>query len=75
MVPKKCIPLTALDSAKILLSNEMVRQGVRKAELARRLDVHMPQVDRLLNLSHSSRLDQIEAALEKLGKHLEVSLA
>ena len=74
-VQNPCIPLTTLDSAKVLLSNEMVRQGVRKAELARRMDVHMPQVDRLLNLSHSSRLDQIEAALEKLGKHLEVSLA
>jgi antitoxin HicB len=54
-VRNPCIALTALDSAKVLLSNEMVRQGVQKAELARRLEAHMPQVDRLLDLSHSSK--------------------
>jgi antitoxin HicB len=76
--PKKgqrVVTLPALVVAKVLLANEMVRQGVRKAELARRLDVHMPQVDRLLNPRHSSKLDAIEAAFNKLGKRLEVSIA
>ncbi|SAL38178.1 Antitoxin HicB [Caballeronia choica] len=76
--PKKgqrVVRLPALVVAKVLLANEMVRQGVRKAELARRLDVHMPQVDRLLNPRHSSKLDAIEAAFNKLGKRLEVSIA
>jgi antitoxin HicB len=34
----------------------------------------MPQVDRLLDPRHSSKLDAIEAAFNKLGKRLEVSI-
>ena len=69
------VTLPALVTAKVLLSNEMVRQGIRKAEMARMLAVHMPQVDRLLDLGHGSKLEQIEAAAQQLGKRLEVSLA
>lgn len=35
----------------------------------------MPQVDRLLDLRHASRLDQIEAAARVLGRHLEVRVS
>lgn len=66
------IVLPALVTAKVLLANEMVSQGVRKADLARRLDVHMPQVDRLVDLRHSSKIEAIEAALQSLGKRLDV---
>ena len=47
-------------------------QGIKKAELARRLGWHTPQVDRLFDLRLASRLDQIEAAAAVLGRHLEV---
>lgn len=69
------VTLPALVTAKVLLANEMVRQGVRKAEMARRLNVHMPQVDRLLDPGHSSKLDAIESAFHKLGKRLEISIS
>lgn len=49
--------------------------GVRKSELARRLGWHMPQVDRLLDPGHATRLNQAEAALAALGKRLEVAVA
>jgi antitoxin HicB len=68
------VTLPALVVSKVLLANEMVRQGVRKSELARRLHVHMPQVDRLLDPRHSSRLDAMEAAFKMLGKRLELSM-
>jgi len=35
----------------------------------------MPQVDRLFDLHHAPRLDQIEAAARVLGRHLEVRVA
>ena len=70
-----CITLRALVTSKVFLSNEMIRQGVRKAELARRLGVHMPQVDRLLNLRHSSKIEMVETALGLLGRRLDVSIA
>jgi len=69
------VTLPALVTAKVLLANEMVSQGVRKSELARRLNVHMPQVDRLIDLRHSSKLENIEAAFHSLGHSLEVRVA
>ncbi len=57
---------------KLAVHQAMREQGVRKRELARRLGWHAPQVDRLLDLNHASRLDQVEAALAALGRQLEV---
>ena len=51
--------LPALTEAKLALYTAMRTAKVGKAELARRLNCHMPQVDRLLDLRHASRLDQI----------------
>ena len=69
------VSLPALVVSKVLLQNEMIRQGVRKSELARRLNVHMPQVDRLLDPRHSSKIEAIEAAFRSLGKRLNISVA
>ncbi len=68
------VRLSALTTAKVLLYQVMKQQNIRKAELARRLGWHAPQADRLLDLNHASRLDQIERALAVLGKHLDVSV-
>lgn len=68
------VVLPALATSKVLLWNEMLRQNVRKAELARRLRVHMPQVDRLLDIRHSSKIEMVEAALKSLNRSLDVSL-
>ena len=38
---------SALECAKLGVYQAMMAQGIRKAELARRLGWHMPQVDRL----------------------------
>jgi antitoxin HicB len=76
--PKKgqlVVSLPALTVTKVLLANEMIRQGIRKSELARRLNVHMPQVDRLLDPRHSSKLEAMESAFHSLGKRLNISLA
>ena len=60
---------------KILLYNTMRDKKVSKARLARNLHCHRPQVDRLLDLKHASRLDHIDAALQSLGTYLEVGAA
>lgn len=67
--------LGASATAKLLLADEMVRQGMRKADLARSLGVHPPQVDRLLDLGHASKIEAVEAALSVLGRRLNVALA
>lgn len=66
---------SALECAKLGVYQAMTEQGIKKAELARRLGWHMPQVDRLFDLKHASRLDQIEAAARALGRHVEVSVS
>jgi antitoxin HicB len=66
---------SALECIKLGVYREMMTQGIRKAELARRLGWKPMQVDRLLDLHHASRLDQLEAAAKALGKQIDVTLA
>ena len=72
---QKTVRPSALECAKLGVYRAMTDQGIKKAELARRLGWHMPQVDRLFDLNHASRLDQIEAAARALGRHVEVLVA
>src|ERR1035437_4315639 len=69
------VTLPALTEAKLALYTAMRTARVSKAELARRLNWHLPQVDRLLDLRHASRLDQLEAAFRTLGKQLPVPVS
>jgi antitoxin HicB len=47
---------------------------VNKSEFARRLDWDLPQVDRLLEMTHASRLEQLESAFAAMGKRLVVAV-
>lgn len=66
------VPL--LVALKIALHNGMIETGVRKAELARRLGQKPPQIDRLLNVSHSSKVETLELALSLLGRRAEINI-
>ncbi len=68
------VVLPALTEAKLALYSAMRAGRIRKTELARRLNCHLPQVDRLLDLRHASRLDQLEAAFRAIGKQLSVQI-
>ena len=69
------VVLPALTEAKIALYQRMRDARIRKADLARRLGWHMPQIDRLLDLNHASRLDQLEAGFAALNKRLTIQVA
>ncbi len=66
--------LPALTAAKLSLYWAMHEDGVGKAALAKRLGWHLPQIDRLLDLNHASKLDAIEAALAAMGRNLEIKV-
>jgi antitoxin HicB len=66
------VRLPALMEVKIGLYEAMRTAGVGKAELARRLECHLPQIDRLLALTHGSQLAHLEAAVQAVGKRLDV---
>src|SRR5712691_8776589 len=69
------VPLSALGMAKAALYEAMREQGVGRAELARRLRWHLPQVSRVLDLRHASKMEQAEAALAAFGLRLIVDVA
>lgn len=60
-------------AAKVLLLNEMLRQKVRPAELARRLHTTPQEINRLTNVRHTSKIDGIAEAMKALGKNLYIS--
>jgi antitoxin HicB len=68
------VPVPALIEAKVRLYEAMQTAHVGKAELGRRLHWHPPQVDRLLTMTHGSKLEQLEAAFLALGKRLVVGV-
>jgi antitoxin HicB len=73
--PKKGQPVVELPvsvAAKVLLLNEMLRQKVRSAELARRIGTTPQEVNRLTNIRHASKIDGIAVAMKALGKTLEI---
>jgi antitoxin HicB len=72
---QKTVRPSALECAKLGVYQAMTEQGIKKSELARRLGWHMPQVDRLFDLKHASKLEQIEAAAAVLGRHIEVRVS
>ena len=71
---KNRVSLPTLTAVKVILYQGMKDQGIGKAELARRLGWHLPQIDRVLDVNHRSRLDRMDAALGAIGRRLEVSV-
>ncbi len=67
-----CVTLPTLTAVKVLLHQRMRAEGVTKTELARRLGWHLPQVDRVLDINHHSRLDRMDAALSAFDCRLTV---
>ena len=74
MVTKYRATVPALIEAKIRLYETMRAAKVGKSELAKRLGWHLPQVDRLLEMTHGSKLDQLEFAFRAMGKRLVIGV-
>lgn len=68
------VAITPLIAAKVMLYIEMKKQGVKKATLARRMNRDAKQVDRIIEPSHKSTFDQMEAAFNALGKHIVINI-
>jgi antitoxin HicB len=66
------VRLPLLTTLKVALYTALQRQGISRAELARRLGWHREQVDRLFRLDHASRLDQLELAFRALHQDVDV---
>jgi antitoxin HicB len=70
----RAIQLPALQALKVELYREFLASGLRKIDLARRLGIPKTVIDRLFDLNHQSRLDQMEAAFAALGKRFAIDI-
>ena len=66
------ISLDETASMKVMLHNEMVKQHVIKAELARRMNIAPQHIKRLLNPKVPTKLTTLSEAFAALGKRLEI---
>jgi antitoxin HicB len=64
----------SLIGAKAALYLAMRELGVSQSELARRIGVAPPLVNRLLDPRHASRADRLDAAFAALGKRLIIAV-
>ncbi len=55
---------------KARLYQSLLDSGIKKAELARRLNLHRQEIDRLFDINHVTNINKIEAAFAVLGKSL-----
>jgi len=60
--------------AKVLLLNTMLEQKVNQSDLAKRLHKPRQEVQRIINLEHTTKIDTIVDALHALGKETKLSL-
>lgn len=68
------IALPASVSAKVLLLNEMIAQGITPRELARRMNTRKQEVNRIIDINHATKIDTIADALACIGRELELSV-
>lgn len=68
------VRLPALSGAKVALWNAMCAKGITKTDMARLIGGNRPQVDRLVDLLHRSKMEQVERALAVLGLRIELSV-
>jgi antitoxin HicB len=67
------VELSALGMAKTALYEAMTAENVTRAEMGRRLGIHLEQVARLLDLTHASKLEQLERALAAVGRRMVIT--
>jgi antitoxin HicB len=71
---KRLVSLPAQAAIKILLYQALESEGIRKADLARRMSIPRQEVDRMLDLNHGTALPKMELAFAALGKRLRLSV-
>lgn len=68
------VALPPIAGVKVGLYLDMLRQGLTKSAIARELNWHLPQVDRLLDVRHESRIDQLNRVAGLFGKRIGMTL-
>ncbi len=68
------VTLPASTWLKILLLNEILTSPLSQADIARNMGKKSQELTRIVNLRHTTKLDTLVAALNALGKNVEIKL-
>jgi antitoxin HicB len=68
------ITLPLQTEMKIRLYQSLNESGIKKADLARKLNLHRQEIDRLLDSKQSTSIGKLEAAFAALGKTLTMQV-
>lgn len=66
--------LPPISCLKIALHNAMLTTKTKKADLARKMNLNSAQIERLLDINQTSKIDSLEQALYLLGYHIAISV-
>lgn len=69
------IALPLVPAAKLALHEAMRAADLNGAKLARKLDLPVTAVRRLLSFDHTSKIDQVTSALTALGRTAELTVS
>ena len=72
---ERLVALPPSVSAKVLLLNEMLAQRVTSSELARRLHTTPQNMNKVIDIGHTTKIDALNEAMRALGKRLEITVA
>jgi antitoxin HicB len=68
------VPVPPLMAVKLAVVEAFRESGITQSELADRLGVKQPEVGRILNIHHATKLSRLEGALNALGKRVVVEI-
>lgn len=71
---ERLVALPASVWAKVLLLNEMIGQKVTASELARRMHTRPQDIQRVIDLNHTTKIDTLSQAFVALGKNLQLQV-
>ncbi|EPL6071694.1 type II toxin-antitoxin system HicB family antitoxin, partial [Klebsiella pneumoniae] len=66
------VEVPASVAAKVLLLNRLVSTNTSNADLARMINTRPQEVQRIVSLGHSTKIDTIQKALSALGQKMEI---
>lgn len=61
--------------AKVLTLNTMVEQRYTQADLARAMGTRKQEIQRIISLEHTTKIDRLHAAMVAMGKHFSLGIA
>ncbi|EAN0852631.1 type II toxin-antitoxin system HicB family antitoxin [Salmonella enterica] len=69
-----CVEVPLSVASKVLLLNAFLDSKLTQQELAKRIGKPKQEITRLFDLSHSTKIDAVQAAAKALGKELTLNI-